>query len=77
MAKKITNRGALQAAFDVLCMSLYFIGGIAGVMIASVSVFNLNMWFYIAASVYLLFTGGDILVKVTKPVGNYETVDVV
>ena len=73
MAKKVTMKGAGQAAFDVLCMALYFIGGVAGIMYASVLTEDLSLWFYLGTSVFLLFQAITLLGKVTKPVENYET----
>jgi len=31
------------------------------------------MWFYVATGVFLLTTSAGILMKVTKPLDNYET----
>jgi hypothetical protein len=76
MAKKVTTKGAFQAAVDTFLLAFYAMAGIAGVMIASV-LRDLTMWFYFGAGVFLLFTSIRLVSKVTKPLENYETVDVV
>jgi hypothetical protein len=76
MTKRVTAKGALSAAFDVLKMALYIIGGIAGVMYASVMTADISMWFYIATGVYLLFAAVKLLGKVTKPTDNYEVQEI-
>jgi len=76
MAKMITTKGAIQAAIDIVLMALYFIGGVAGIMYASV-LQDLTMWFFVAAGILLLFTALEIAGKVTKPMDSYESKEVV
>jgi hypothetical protein len=76
MAKKITTKGALQAAVDTFLLAFYAMAGLAGVMIASVTR-DVTMWFYFGAGIFLLFTSIALVSKVTKPMDNYESVDVV
>jgi hypothetical protein len=72
MKRKITNRGAFQAAIDIVLLAIYFVGGVAGIMYASV-LLDLTFWFYAGAGVFLLFTALELVGKVTKPLDNYET----
>jgi hypothetical protein len=72
MAKKITTKGAAQAAIDFLLMAMYFVGGIAGIMYASVLT-DLTMWFFFAVSIFLLFSSLELINKITKPLDNYDT----
>lgn len=73
--KKITTKGALEVGCDVVLMAAYFIGGVAGIMYASV-LSDITMWFYVGTGVFLLVTSAGILMKVTKPLENYETAGV-
>jgi hypothetical protein len=75
MAKKVTTKGALQAAVDTFLLAFYAMAGIAGIMIASV-LRDLTLWFYFGAGVFLLFTSIKLVSKVTKPMDNYETQEV-
>jgi hypothetical protein len=72
MAKKITTKGAIQAAIDFMLMAVYFVGGVAGVMYASVLT-DLTMWFFFAVSMFLLFSSLELINKITKPLDNYDT----
>ena len=72
MAKKITTKGALQAAIDIVLLVLYGAAGVAGVMTASV-LQDVTMWFFFGASIFLLFTCLELITKVTKPLDNYDT----
>jgi len=76
MAKKITTKGALQAAIDIVLLFMYGAAGVAGVMMASV-LQDVTMWFFFGASIFLLFTCLELITKVTKPLDNYDTQDVV
>lgn len=77
MVKTITSKGALQAAIDIVLLAVFFIGGVAGVMYASVLTSDLTMWFYFAAGLMLLFNSLELVTKVTKPLDSYDTKDVV
>jgi membrane protein YdbS with pleckstrin-like domain len=72
MAKKITTKGALQAAIDIVLLALC----VAGIMYASV-LQDVTMWFFYGAGVFFLFTCLELISKVTKPIENYDTQDVV
>lgn len=76
MAKKVTTKGALQAAVDTFLLAFYAMAGIAGITIASVTR-DIAMWFYFGAGIFLLFSSIALVSKVTKPMDNYETTDVV
>lgn len=76
MAKKITTKGALQAAIDIVLLVLYGAAGVAGVMYASV-LQDVTMWFFYGAGVFFLFSCLELISKVTKPIDNYDTQDVV
>jgi uncharacterized membrane protein YoaK (UPF0700 family) len=76
MTKQITNKGALSVGIDIVLMSMYFIGGICGIMYASV-ITDLTMWFILATSIYLLFGSLELVTKITKPLDNYDTKEVV
>ncbi len=75
MAKKITTKGALQAAIDIVLLFLYGAAGVAGVMYASI-LQDVTMWFFYGAGVFFLFTCLELISKVTKPIENYDTQDV-
>jgi hypothetical protein len=72
MAKKITTKGAMQAAIDIVLLFMYGAAGITGIMYASV-LQDMTMWFFFGASIFLLFTTLNLISKVTKPLDNYDT----
>jgi len=76
MTKKITTKGALQAAIDIILLFMYGAAGIAGIMYASV-LQDLTMWFFYGAGVFFLFTCLELITKVTKPTESYDTQDAV
>jgi len=73
--KKITTKGALEVGVDVVLMAAFFIGGVSGIMYASVLT-DITMWFYVATGVLLLMSSAELLMKVTKPLDNYDTSEV-
>ena len=71
MAKKITTKGALQAAIDIVLFFMYAAAGIAGIMYASV-LQDMTMWFFYGAGIFMIFSSLELVTKITKPLDSYD-----